>query len=344
MAWSEIINPLDDKFHKRTDDLWWNESSYIAFPVMPKKLFCILYFYFRPNQKLAVGGPVLHDGAGDDIYNYLLWAWDTCMPMPGNAEMYEFEFPNGFAAKTLDLQNRYRFLYDGLGVKMDLTMSAAMVPFYTIAKRGKAISEWAKPPDEEEIFTGHYEQGMWTNGMIEVNGEKIVVDKAPTLRDHSWGPRAFLSNKNTIAGAYAFGLGSEKSSFHSFAIPEEVLDPADPLFDSKWKVINGWYTKDGVLSALVSGVTRCLERGDDGRPLRLEIKATDELGRKMHVDGAMETCLRWTGYTNGMDQWCIYRWEFDGQVVWGELQDYFWFPQYKRLLQRLRSQRAKRGR
>lgn len=57
MVWSEVINPADDSFHPRNADPWWNEASYISFRVPERDLMGLLYFYFRPNQNTAMGGP-----------------------------------------------------------------------------------------------------------------------------------------------------------------------------------------------------------------------------------------------------------------------------------------------
>lgn len=54
MPWSNDAALSDEGFHPRTDDPWWNESSFITFRIPERRLFGIIYFYFRPNQNTAM--------------------------------------------------------------------------------------------------------------------------------------------------------------------------------------------------------------------------------------------------------------------------------------------------
>jgi hypothetical protein len=51
------------------------------------------------------------------------------------------------------------------------------------------------------------------------------------------------------------------------------------------------------------------------------IDAEDEMGRKFHADGRLESVLifpqQWVVF------WGLMRWELDGEVGWGQTQDYF---------------------
>ena len=46
MPWTETIDPQDDTFHRRTDDPYWNESSFVSFYVPERRISGVIYFHF----------------------------------------------------------------------------------------------------------------------------------------------------------------------------------------------------------------------------------------------------------------------------------------------------------
>jgi hypothetical protein len=51
--------------------------------------------------------------------------------------------------------------------------------------------------------------------------------------------------------------------------------------------------------------------------MRLE----DERGRELHAEAKVKNCLKW--HSLWYMQWCLARWEIDGEQGWGECQDWF---------------------
>jgi hypothetical protein len=80
----------------------------------------------------------------------------------------------------------------------------------------------------------------------------------------------------------------------------------------------GHCTRDGVGSTIVSGTSQVLQRGPDGRPLRIVLDAVDELGRTLHADGTGLNALVWSVYDRTYQLPCTTRWEYDGQIAVGE--------------------------
>jgi hypothetical protein len=70
-----------------THDPYWNESSWFSFSIPERKFHGFIYYFFRPNMNLLVGGPAI---------------WD----------------PSGCHSK------RYRIRYDKLGCQIDLEWTA----------------------------------------------------------------------------------------------------------------------------------------------------------------------------------------------------------------------------
>lgn len=338
MPWSDVVDVRDEQFHKRTDDPYWNESSFISFSAPEIDLMGLVYYYFRPNMNLAVAGIMIWDPTGEDIYNCRHYAWDQCMAIPPGTEMNEFVMPNGLRSKVIDLQREYRYTFKGLDCEADLTFSAAMDPYY-MRDMNPAANDWTARGIPDDVTIGHFEQPGWMRGTVTIDGQTVAVDSA-SLRDRSWGPRPMLTNMPRVRGAYPFVFASPESSFHVFA-PCPSNSDDDPIFDTVEPIVSGWYIRDGVMGNVVSGQRRCVERGDDGRPVREIIEAIDDLGRKLYAEGTQRTWFRLTGWTDFMLLWGLATWDYDGRHVEGENLEYFTFRHYRRMAAQLAGRNAR---
>ncbi|EHB58772.1 hypothetical protein MycrhDRAFT_1208 [Mycolicibacterium rhodesiae JS60] len=331
MAYSDHVLPQDDRLHPKNDDPYWNESSYVSFIDPDSSLQGMFYFYFRPNMNLAVGGPVLWDSSGRDAYDCLHYAWDQTMPIPPGSDMYDFDLPNGFSARTVQPLKEIHFTYRALGVEMDLTWTAIMDPYLMKMEReqiNRGIADFLAPV--EELTIGHYEQAGRLRGTINYHGRVIEID-CPSLRDHTWGPRPTLTTMARMRGAYPFAVAADDHHFHLYAMSMLPCDE-DPIAGTTEQVVSGWYTRDGVQADLVSGTRRCLERAADGTSLYEVLDATDSLGRRLYAEGRPANWFKFTLYSDWLDIFSLTRWTFDGVEVWGESQDYLLFRQFRKLV------------
>lgn len=58
-----------------TDDLYWNESGWFSFSVPERGVHGMVYYMFRPNMQMMMGGPVLWDASGANSWNCLYYDW-----------------------------------------------------------------------------------------------------------------------------------------------------------------------------------------------------------------------------------------------------------------------------
>jgi hypothetical protein len=346
MSWTDHINPADHNFHPRTDDPWWNESSFITFKLPERNMMGMIYHYFRPNERTATGGPWLWDASGADMSVILHYGWDVHMPIPEGADMFDVALPNGLTMQTIEPQKSVRYTYRSVGCEFDLTYVAAREPYYSkLTRSGEAIAGVSDLVKQipGELTTGHYEQFGYTNGHIVVNGEDIDVVDSLTMNDRSWGPRPMLGYMHKTRVGYSSAAVSPDHAFHIWATSELPWDE-DPVQDTTETIRGGFYVKDGMVGELVGGTRQITERGEDGRPIREIIEAHDHLGRTMHAEGVGWNALRWPGvYGNYIFFAAGATWTLDGVPgTVGEIQDYMLFRTYRLYMQRFRSLEAVR--
>jgi hypothetical protein len=329
-SYAVVIRPEDDKFHDRSQSPFWNESSVFMFMIPERRMSGFVYVYHRPNLKLSAGGAALWDPSGEEIYDCLHYEFDQHQALADGAEMFDCALRSGLRCESIELLKSYRLVLKGTkGYEFDLTWDSIMEPHeLRPLERGKVN------PGVVGFGSGHYEQGGRMRGVLSLHGETLEVNSW-SMRDHTWGPR---TREGALRGGWSWAIASEKSSFQFFAM--SALPPDEnPIVGTTERVVGGWYMKDGVLGDLVAGERRVVERGEDGRPRREVIDATDSLGRTLHAEGRSENCLKWTAFVEWFDWWSLCNWEFDGQEAWGEAHDYLTFRQVSRFLATLRNRK-----
>lgn len=340
MVWSADINPDDDKFHPRTNDPWWNEASYITFRVPERDLMGLLYFYFRPNQNTAMGGPLIWDPTGNTMNTIAHNGWGWHMGIPARADMFDFQLENGFGCRTVTPQQEHVYTYDAPGCEFELNFTASYPPHYLALDKQKndvddGMFDFVRDveglaPDGTDITTGHYEHFGRMNGSMVLNGEAIEVTDGVVFRDHTWGPRKILANMDRKRGGYSLGMADDRNAFNTFAtcdIPWEK-DPYDGVQDN---VSAGFHVADGVPATIVKG-TRLRINGDDGRPLGEVINAVDALGRTIEAEGRIVSGLAWPGLWGDLAAyWCYERWNWNDHTdSCGELQDWTYARHFRK--------------
>ncbi|MCW3014770.1 MAG: hypothetical protein JWO02_1862 [Solirubrobacterales bacterium] len=333
MSWTTTVAPADDRFHPTDGDPYWNEACFTTFRIPERNLLCLFYFYFRPNQKIAMAGPIIWDENGDEISNCLYYAWDWHLPIPEGADMFDFELANGFSVKTIELQQSYQYTFEGPDCSIDVTFTSSSEPHYMRLRDGDVdpgMFDYVKVTDQHS--TGHYEHHGLMNGTMTIRGEQIDVVNAAVLRDHTWGPRPIRSNIDRMRGGYLYGQSPDGTAgFNVFSVSQFPIDE-DPIVGTTEVITSGYYLKDGLVGHIAEGTRRCTHRGPDGRPLREVIEAVDEHGRELRAEGTVRNWLRWPGlFGDVMVFWCLETWDFDGYTdAPGELQDYMTYRHYRR--------------
>ncbi len=320
MAWSATTTVADEGFHRRTEDPWWNESSFLTFRIPERDLLGILYFYFRPNQNTAMGGPIILDASSTDLATTPHTGWGWHLPIPDGANMFDFSLANTFTSDTIRPQLEYRHTYDGAGCSFDLTYTADGPPM-AMAGEGGGLSDFMADTGEQAT-TGHFEQFGVMNGTLHLNDETLELIDAGAFRDRSWGPRPVLQTTEKSRGALLFARANKHHAFQAWAM-SPLAWHNDPILGTTENIASGFFVKDGTVGALTSGARRVIERAPSGRVVREVVDAIDEHGRTLNAEGHITAGIRWPGiYGDIMAFWCLENWTLNGEHAPGELQEW----------------------
>lgn len=301
--------PEDDFFahHARSEDPFWNESSWFGFMVPDRKIDGYFYVWHRPNMNLIAAGIAIWDDTGTEHHNCLFSDWFNFNPAGPETDMFRYHLRNGMSCELIEPLWEYRLRHDAPTCQVDLNWRGMEAPLNL---------HWGHEKEGYDVFGGfHYEQFGHVTGTITLQGEAIPVD-CHHMRDRSWGPRPHIPYMGR--GGVDSGWASPNTSFcatlgqlkSSTPISEAIVEPLD----------YGQFVKDGQLSVAVGGERRVTERNPDGSPRRVVIDLVDQDGRDFHADGRVINCLKWNDLW--YCHWCLVDWELNGEQGWGETQDW----------------------
>jgi hypothetical protein len=305
--------PQADRFcTNRTGDPYWNESAWFSFSIPERKIHGLIYYFFRPNMNLLMGGPAMWDPSGAYSWNCLYFDWHHIQPIPPGAEKFHFTAPNSLAVEVVEPLNRYRIRYDSNGFKLDLNWTAIAAPHHFL---GMEIEATGASADNRL----HLEQCGRVKGQIEHRGEVYAVD-CYSLRDTSYGRRQLDS---VARGSYFWAIASAETAFHAMTMGE----------GDEQKVVGGFLVRDGKLATLARGMRHVTHMGPH-TPAEFRFEAEDQLGRTIEVTARTSSDFLFTGFPRCQVVWSLLEVDFGGQTGWGDIQEFTPLEQFR---QRARS-------
>lgn len=296
------------------DHPYWTESSWFSFAIPERDICGLFWTHFRPNMNCLCGGPAMWDRSGQHVWEFPFFDWQTMrLPPEGrfgiDYNKYDFVTPWSLSLQMVEPLKRYRLGYDREGFKLDLLFTAIAPP-----------NVMNKPPLEQlqRAFKVHFEQPGRIEGTVELDGERYEVD-CFSIRDGGHGPR-FLENSRP--GAYAWSTADEKTGWHILAPNAAEGHVAE--------AVGGYILRDGVLSPLVEGSRRVLERSGP-RPSVVAITARDELDRELQAIGREQAPAEFMLFSDRGQWWTLYQWDYDGFTnAVGEDQEYYGIHEFRR--------------
>jgi hypothetical protein len=270
--------------------------------------------------------------ATQQVCNGGAWVWDDSeapalyernlrdLPLPpvSTLDLRNVELPNGNHIEMLEPLTAYRLRYSDPGnFEADLTLRGLMPPN-------------SHPIGYPPFWRGrHFDQPMHVTGHVVLNGEQLDVD-CFAGRDRSWGPRPMGPDPRKpkkaeaaptpprVARApegvgYPFAAATPDDSWLVYTRPTIVDGVASD------ELSTGYLLREGKYAHLVSGRRRTWIDPSTQWITRIEVEATDELGRKLTAEGELVSRHGAAGSPSGTG---LFRWEWDGLEGWGEDQTY----------------------
>lgn len=302
---------IDNFCPTTTDDPYWNESAWFSFSIPEKEIHGMVYYFFRPNMNLLMGGPILWDGSGAHIWDCLYYDWHHFQTIPEGAGKFNFKSHTSLDVSVAEAERKYLLRYDHAGFKLDLAWTALEPPHHFLGMEIEATGMSA----ENRM---HIEQMGRATGTVEIAGETLAVDSY-ALRDSSWGVRQMDGVKR---GSYFWAIADENTAFHA----QTMGEGADQ------QVVGGFLKLDGETATLVGGKRFNTKMGrltPDSFNLTLE----DNRGRTAQV--SLKSCshLMVNFYPRVQVVWSLLHADFgDGKSGWGDIQEFQPLEQFRAMV------------
>jgi len=284
-----------------SDDPYWNESCWFSFSIPEREIHGMVYYFFRPNMNLLMGGPILWDGSGAHPWDCLYYDWHHIQPIPDRCGKFDLKTHTSLEVSVAEARKNYRLQYDHAGFKLDLDWVALEEPHHFLGMEIEATGMSA----ENRM---HLEQMGRAKGTVVLNGEALDID-CYALRDTSWGERQIDGVKR---GSYFWAVLDADNAFHAQTKGE----------DADQEVIGGFLKRDGVMSSLVGGARTNTKMGGL-TPDSFELLLEDNLGRTATVKVQTMSHLMVNFYPRCQVVWSLLKADFgDGRTGWGDIQEF----------------------
>lgn len=341
--------PEDDTYHDASDDPYWFETTWWCFNVPERRIGAWLHAGYHANRNEVTWRVFAWDPRGADPGRLAYYANRPNVPMPADADLRDITFPGGgFGVKMLRPLMDYGITYldADAGFSIELEHRSVHPP------------RRFTPGEAPAMHNPHLDQLGHVVGELVLDGERIAVD-CYSVRDRTWGPRggphsqsqkpAYVRGEHRVREPggprwreverergrgriqYVFGHTDERTGFLSFVRPQD----GDAAGWSPMTV--GWLLKDGVFERLDKARSRMRNFRDPttGWSAHMEVELTDVTGRTMEAEGFAVSYM----CENGAGANALMRWEYDGQVGWGEDQDGWRVDHFQKLMRAFRATR-----
>jgi hypothetical protein len=341
--------PEDDTYHEPTmDDPFWVETNWWCFNIPDRHIGCWLHAGYHTHRDEVTVRVFAWDPTGADPGRLAYYKSMPNLPMPANADLRDITFPGpGYSVKMLKPLMDYQVTYSDPDEKFAVELQHI----------GVHDPQRFTPGEAPAMHNPHLDQLGHMTGELTLHGEKIAID-CHSVRDRTWGPRgghhsvaAKPKDPKKIGSrvlhpggpkwrqiererghgriSYIFGHAEDgQTGFLSFARPSE--GSADG-----WSPMNaGWLLKDGEFQRLDRNQSAMKVWRDPvtGWSEHMDVRCVDRTGRTMEAEGWAVSHMS----ENGTGSNALMRWEADGKVLWGEDQDGWRLPHFRRMRNALR--------
>jgi len=339
----------DDTYHPASDDPFWVETTWWSLNVPDRRMGAWLHAAHNTNRATVTWRVFLWDPDGADPGRLAYYRSVAEAPMEPGADLRDITFPQGgFSVRMLKPLMDYHVAYrdDDAGFAVEFDHRSVHPPHRFT------------PGEAPAMHNPHLDQLGHVSGELMIRGERIPVD-CFSVRDRTWGPRGGGHAQSRTAEhrpseyrvsspggprwreverergrgriQYIFGHTDDRTGFLGFVRPQDG-DAAG------WSPMNvGWLVQDGVFAHLDKTRSRMRNFRDPrtGWSAHMQVEVSDVTGRSMEAEGFAVSYM----CEGGAGANALMRWEYDGQVGWGEDQDGWRVDHFQKMVRALRTAR-----
>lgn len=310
-----MITARDLEYHHTDqDDYTWSETYYLPISIPEERLFAHVYVCARPVLGSMSNDIRIFGGVSNTEFE-TLYA-DSQFHLPAAERFSHIKSPNGLEVRAVNPPRDYRIDYVGYDdTEIHVDMVGIMDPF-DIHDPDQNPLAGATPQEQlartsmGSGYKGHYDMHVKVTGTLRLRGKEYPVDIVDRM-NHSWGPRGEMEipPMNSVWAQFGPDLGLR---FHMH------LDPSKPSGEDQ-TFAHGYLLDKGEVFAITEldmVTARC-----GIVPVTIDVVARDARGRTYTLRGvpiaggpwrAYSTCICWIG---------LIRWEHDGVIGYGSLQE-----------------------
>jgi hypothetical protein len=341
------FTPDDDNYHQLSSNPLDLETNWWSLNVPERRIGIWLHAAYYPNGGRVRWRVFAWDEKGADPARLAYYKCVGNAPMPPKPDLRDIAFPEGgYALKVLKPLMNYQVAY------RDAERNFAVEFEFAAAHPPHRFT----PGEPPAMHNPHLDQLGRFRGELLLRGERIPID-CWSVRDRTWGPREgahaqsqkYVNQPKPLKHPggprwreierergqgriqYIFGHADDRTGFLSFVRPQDG--------DARgWSPLNmGWLLRDGKFERLDKTKSRMrnFRNKDTGWSEHMEVELVDETGRSMEAEGfsVSHVCEHGAG-TNA-----LMRWEFAGEIGWGEDQDGWKQEHFRRMVDALRAVR-----
>lgn len=300
----------------------WAETNFFGFYNAERRLNIGVYALFRTNLRTVNSTICMNSGFAVTPWEADYADYQSVLPMAMDCSLSDYALGNGLKVRCLDPNMRWEILFDdGQGTSIDVLYESIMPPFDIHDPDmdpmvGVAGGDFAWGT----AYNGHFDQTGRFTGSVTLRGEEVPIDCVSTM-DHSWGPRPERGAPNMT---WLHAHFSEDLAFHAIF----SFDPREN--GTHLSLTHGYVVERGRVSGLKAGTGK-VRRTRDRYTTSVELSLVDRNDHRWKLYGEGMTSFPWQCWANMVSFNVLGRWQMNGMVGFGEIQDFFELPQLTRL-------------
>lgn len=318
-----MINPADAEFHVPDSDVSnWAETNFFGFYNAEVPLNVGVYALFRTNLGIVSSTVCINSRQATTPWEADFVDYQVALPIPEPRSLLDYQLANGLHVRCTVPNMEWEIKYDdGESTTIDVVYKAIMEPFdIHDPKMDPMVGAAAGKFAWGTAYNGHFDQSGHVHGSVTVRGHRHKIDCVSTM-DHSWGPRPERGAPNMT---WLHAHFSKDLAIHAIF----AFDPKEN--GTRLSLTHGYVVEKGVIYGLKAGTGNVVRRRDRyAESVSLEL--VDRDGRTWALTAEGMTTFPWQCWPNMVSFNVLGRWTMNGQVGYGEIQDFFELPQLNRL-------------